>query len=1469
MTTKQKHDGITVIYNRTVAGGGDGTTVPDNITMTGGDHVHHQNMAAIVEGGMGNNTTNRGDHVHHQNMAAIVEGGMGNNTTNTFQYKVQQFGDVTNVIFSATQNTGQSEDEEKPLTTVQKIRKRTESRIQSWTQGMVKTQAHQEVMEKIDRGATWVTIKGRPGEGKSTVAYMALRDLHSQGRQVFQVVSPDEFNEVTRTCTNPVIMLDDIFGDLEFDVAEWTKWRPSLRPILDLQKPDVELNGALNASTDINPEQNRKKQSLFILVGRDYVLKSSLPDLGRVKEYLTSSKHLVQLSPTRGHEEKLNILKSIFRMEGVDFEEKVMFELSHIDCPHGFPHVCRLFATTFKQNPKVSAKEFFASPLVFLNQTLQKLINNKSKGQLLKAMIQGDGKVSQSELYKDKYKMHDCVSSANELVGSYLKLEDGTYMFDHPSIYDSVAFLLTEKDPVFVIENCSLSFINQRLRHGTVENQELVADIPLFCIDNLVQRFALEIQLGNLAYVISHQVCCDPDFIDKLMNILNVQYQISVNTFLRNTDKETLQSCLELLPSNKSSTMVKYILEKGNITLQQMEIDEILLGVCKHATGNVLTYLTKHVKLDVDATYGHSEQTPLMLAAETGDCNFVHQILRLHPDLNASDRYDKTVLHYLCEHGLVSAVEYVIDKGVDIDVTDQMRQTSLFLACWSGHKGVVKLLLDRGAAVNVDNYHTSPLDAACLRGYKKLVPDRGDDDSMVLTCLKGMEETETFLLDVRRLIPSLDNPFKPLYAACTRGHTNIVKTLLLAGAELSGDEVCAACTSGNLDIVKMLFDEGGTVNMISKDGQLPLHAACESGKLDVVRVLTGKGANVSMVAPNGNTTLHAACKRGSHEVLLFLLEKLHTSHGEEEEDVFRQQKADINSNIQTRDIPAVNVEDNTRNTPLHGASMCGSKECVDMLLKAGADVKVQNKTGDTPLHEASGCGSQKCVDMLLKAGAGVNVENTTGNTPLHGASKRGSKECVDMLLKAGADVNVQNTTSGVSCGSRECDHLLLKPRADIQIQDGTGDTPLHNASSCGCQKCVDLLLKAGADVKVQNQTGDTPLHNASGCGSQKCVHMLLKAGADVKVQNKTGDTPLHEASESGSQKCVDMLLKAGAVVNVENTTGDTPLHRASKRGSKECVDLLLKASAAIQVHNKRGDTPLHGASLYGSKKCVDMLLKTGADVNVQNTTGNTPLHAASGYKSKECVDVLLKAGANVNVQNTKGNTPLHFASNSGSKKCVDLLLKTGADVRVQNTIGNTPLHGASNNGSKKCVDLLLEAGADVNVQDTTGNTPLHEASLNGSKECVDLLLKAGADIQVQNRKGDTPLHNASRYGSHRRVDMLVRAEVKDDTPLLGASMYGSKECVDLLLKAGTDVNVQNTKGNTPLHCASLNGSKKCVDLLLKAGADVNVQNTTRNTSLHGASLCGSKECVDLLLNAGADTQVRNIQGDTPLLNISR
>ncbi|XP_067669418.1 serine/threonine-protein phosphatase 6 regulatory ankyrin repeat subunit B-like isoform X2 [Haliotis asinina] len=1279
----------------------------------------------------------------------------------------QQFGDVTvkggkNLNIGGTQNVGTTltkQEEEKPLTAAQKIRKRTTSRIQSWIKDMVETDALKKVKEKLDRGATWVTITGRPGEGKSTTAYMALQDQRNQGRQVYQVVSPEEFNEVIMACSNPVILLDDIFGDLEFVAAEWMKWRPSLRPILDVKHPDEdpdEVSMGISTKTEkvserTEADQTQVKQSnpnknktIIILVGRDYVLKSSLADLGRMADYISSPQYVVKVSSQRDSYERRKIWRVHAEAKNINFKESVVSQICGTDCPHGFPHVCKMFVTAYQKDwTQFPPETFFQAPIAFLYETLNKLLKDEEKRSLFMAMIKRDGKISGQEMEEDDslgYKHRDV---ADDLVGSYLRKEDDTFMFDHPSIYDSVSFILSTKQLKFVIENCSLSFINQRLRlalprerkQNIAGEEDLVANIPWTYARHLVRRFASEINRGNLLHVLSHQACCNSDFVHLLMDCLKTQFHMCASDIVKLSDELTNQSFCELLSSNKSDHLLKYIMEKENISFTPDEGRDILLGVCENAACSVLKYISGHMELDVNARYGEEKRTPLMLAAETRDSLFVNQIMSLDPDLNARDSLGVSVFYYLCENGLTLSVERVLDMGVEVNEDQGLHhELPLYIAIQKGHLEVVKLLVNRGC--DVDNQ-------------------------------------------------------KGLRCAVVSMNSNMVLFFLNRRVEVDSTVVCRACAAGDLNIVKMVFGKGATVNMVSHDGDTPLHSACQ-GNSTVVAYLLKKGARVNQASDDtGDTPLHRAAMWGSTECA----------------DVLLKAGADVN------------VQNNTGDTPLHRAAKWECTECADVLLKAGADVNAQDNTGDTPLHAAAGTTSTECVDVLLKAGAGVNIQNNAGDAPLHAAADQGFIEFVDVLQKVGTDVIVQNNTGDTTLHAaserRSTVYLdaLLKAGADVHIQNDTGDTPLHAASENKFTECVDALLKAGADVHIQNDTGDTPLHTAAAeWGSTECVDLLLKAGAAVNVQNDRDDTPLHAAAWCGSGESVDALLKAGADVNMQNDTGDTPLHRAASASaseawwrSTECVDVLLKAGADVNVQNDTGDTPLHVAAGWQSTGRLDVLLKAGADVNVQNNTGYTPLHRAAEGISAQCVSVLLKAGADVNVQNKTGDTPLHTAAWCRSTHSIDVLLKAGADVNVQNNTGNTPLHRAAANTSTHCVEVLLKARADVNVQNNTGDTPLHRATARTSIECVGVLQTDAADVNVQNNTGDTTLHRAAARTS--------------------------TECVDVLLTDAAYVTVQHNTGDTPVHMAEW-GFTKCVDMLLKAGADVNVQNNSGQKPLH-------------------------------------
>ena len=98
------------------------------------------------------------------------------------------------------------------------------------------------------------------------------------------------------------------------------------------------------------------------------------------------------------------------------------------------------------------------------------------------------------------------------------------------------------------------------------------------------------------------------------------------------------------------------------------------------------------------------------------------------------------------------------------------------------------------------------------------------------------------------------------------------------------------------------------------------------------------------------------------------------------------------------DIPATKEETDRFDLEdkLMKAAMHGCTECLDKLIKAGADV---NKTGEYKINAimwASRYGSPQCVNLLLAAGADLYKTDKFGNTALSHAVDRCNK--VDFFL---------------------------------------------------------------------------------------------------------------------------------------------------------------------------------------------------------------------------------------------------------------------------------------------------------------------------------------------------------------------------------------------------------------------------------------------------------------------------------------
>lgn len=120
--------------------------------------------------------------------------------------------------------------------------------------------------------------------------------------------------------------------------------------------------------------------------------------------------------------------------------------------------------------------------------------------------------------------------------------------------------------------------------------------------------------------------------------------------------------------------------------------------------------------------------------------------------------------------------------------------------------------------------------------------------------------------------------FQPLGLAAFFGHTEVVRFLLLRGADVNtpsqnGLKVTplnSAAAGGHLEIARLLLEHGADPNARQADDFVPLHAAAQNGQRDMVELLLKHKADKALLNKQGKSAYDIAVEAG-HSALLELL----------------------------------------------------------------------------------------------------------------------------------------------------------------------------------------------------------------------------------------------------------------------------------------------------------------------------------------------------------------------------------------------------------------------------------------------------------------------------------------------------------------------------------------------------------------------------------------------------------------------
>lgn len=479
-----------------------------------------------------------------------------------------------------------------------------------------------------------------------------------------------------------------------------------------------------------------------------------------------------------------------------------------------------------------------------------------------------------------------------------------------------------------------------------------------------------------------------------------------------------------------------------------------------------------------------------------------------------------------------------------------------------------------------------------------------------------------------------------LHVAVTQKLVTAVKVALLVGADVESQSTLYDSRERALCLLAMPPSELETDDQTMR------------AEVTICRLLLAHGAQPDAHSRFEGTALHYAGKNMRLGVVRELLRHHADVNSRDARSMTPLHRAVIGHRPKTSESTELDAR---RHTP-----RSASKDCVEALIKAGADIRAQEDQGETPIHWAAGQMNRvQILELLIRGKSIGNTEQSVRarkqaanlkcrnkrSTPLHWASGHGYLENVKLLIQYGADVSWANVAGKTALhwaaqwGFDDVLEELLKalystsedPKAVVNSMEANDHTPLIWACRWGHLKCVKLLIEHGADVNLGQRNSDyggTPISWAATCKHPDVIDLLVEKGAHMD------ETVLGWAAASGS---IDTFEHVRSVARENNREllvdgvrpyDKTPFMIAASHGRLRMAE-YLRNMFQVNVHHRDvdGNTALHGAAKFNHRFMVEWLIEeAGLGIDDNNRFRSTALDRAIEYGSKEVVDYLRRKG---------------------------------------------------------------------------------------------------------------------------------------------------------------------------------------------------------------------------------------------------
>jgi ankyrin repeat protein len=332
--------------------------------------------------------------------------------------------------------------------------------------------------------------------------------------------------------------------------------------------------------------------------------------------------------------------------------------------------------------------------------------------------------------------------------------------------------------------------------------------------------------------------------------------------------------------------------------------------------------------------------------------------------------------------------------------------------------------------------------------------------------------------------------------------------------------------------------------------------------------------------------------------------------------------------------------------------------------------------GATPLLAAVSAGSREMIDVLLAAGANINARSHWWAGSFGVLDHDG--DLADFLIERGAIVDA-HAAARLARMDRLRELLDADPHL-VHARGGDGQTPLHFA---GTVEVARLLLDRGADLDARDVDHESTPAQWMIRTRQPVARFLVERGCrtDILMAAALGDPAL-----------VQRHLDA-APASVRTTVSDRDFPRRDPRSAGSIYIWTLGANKdAHTIAREFGHEPVFQmlmerspdslkfavACSLGDERTASTLLAADASLPTRlapDELGRLP--GAAQENDTRVVGVMLSSGWPLDARGQHGATALHWAAFHGNAEMARRLLARGAPIdSVDRDYAATPLQWA-------------------------------------------------------------------------------------------------------------------------------------------------------------------------------------------------